>query len=26
VNEMVLADIKIAGKDAPALAHFDGRV
>src|ERR1700686_3965915 len=23
VNEMVLADIKIAGKDVPALVHFD---
>ena len=23
MNEMVLADIKIAGKDVPALVHFD---
>jgi len=23
VNEMALADIKIAGKDVPALVHFD---
>ena len=23
VNKMVLADIKIAGKDVPALVHFD---
>ncbi len=23
MNEMVLADIKMAGKDVPALVHFD---